>query len=467
MLSLSLEFLIIFAINIFIFSLGLLTQIASLYLFFIFLLLVFFDILFFLIINLEQKISMYCWFLMWTLGWTSLGYIRVFYLNRSYSNSFIFLSLTFIFLSIFIMTLFYLFFNNQRLGLKGFILNIKHLERIKLEKLYLYISLFSYLLVLIRIFDSGGLISFFTTPYFLRSFSIDVAYFYAGRIVFLVPTIFMSLVIILLRSGKFINKIGALINFLIMLTVVIIEGNRGVLLLIIPFLYLVYRLKKIEKKPWLKYFIIVALIVLLSVPFLILMGFWRNREAINVTDINIVASLFSGLTFDTIDNYLVILQEYSSTDYMWGETLIGPLVTFIPRNIWESKPMGLGRIFVEDHYGGAPGFSVGIYFLGEFFANFGYLGLIVIPPLISLVIYAYDYYFKISKNMTSKVLLIIIFNSTLGIVRGDFMSAGSNVVYFYLFYFFLLRIINFFVTSLFPIEKNGSMPKSVGRKNEI
>lgn len=467
MLSLSLEFLIIFAINIFIFSLGLLAQLASIYLFFIFLLLVFFDILFFLLINLEQKFSMYCWFLMWTLGWTGLGYIRVFYLNRPYSNSFIFLSLTLIFLSIFIMTIFYLFFINQRLGLKGFILNIKHLERIKLEKLYLYISLFSYLLILIRIFDAGGLIPFFTTPYLLRSFSIDVEYFYAGRIVFLVPTIFMSLVIIFLRKGKFIFKLAVLINMLIMLTVIIIEGNRGIFLLIIPFLYLVYRLKKIEKKRWLKYFIIVTLIVLLLVPFLIYMEFWRNKEAINLTSINIVDHLLSSLNFDTIDNYLVILQEYSPSDYMWGETLIAPLVTFVPRNIWESKPMGLGTIFVEDYYGVTTGFSVGIYFLGEFFANFGYLGLIVIPPLISLVIYAYDYYFKISKNMTSKVLLIIIFNSTLGIVRGDFMSAGSNVVYFYLFYFFLLRIINFFVTSLFPIEKNGSMPKSVGRKNEI
>jgi len=365
------------------------------------------------------------------------------------------------------MTIFYLFFINQRLGLKGFILNIKHLERIKLEKLYLYISLFSYLLILIRIFDAGGLIPFFTTPYFLRSFSIDVAYFYAGRIVFLVPTIFMSLVIIFLREEKFVIKLGVLINLLIMLTVIIIEGNRGVLLLIIPFLYLIYRFKKIEKKPWLKYFIIVALIILLLVPFLIYMGAWRNKEAINLTSITIVDSLFSGLTFDTIDNYLVILQEYSPSDYMWGETLIGPLVTFIPRNIWESKPMGLGRIFVEDYYGGSTGFSVGIYFLGEFFANFGYLGLIIIPPLISLVIYAYDYYFKISKNMTSKVLLIIIFNSTLGIVRGDFMSAGSNVVYFYLFYFFLLRIINFFVISSFSIEKNGSFSTSAGRKNEI
>jgi len=467
MLSLSLEFLIIFAINIFIFSLGLLTQIASLYLFFIFLLLVFFDILFFLIINLEQKISMYCWFLMWTLGWTSLGYIRVFYLNRPYNNSFIFLSLTLIFLSIFIMTLFYLFFINQRLGLKGFILNIKHLERIKLEKLYLYISIFSYLLILIRIFDAGGLIPFFTTPYFLRSFSIDVEYFYAGSIVFISPTIFMSLVIIFLRSEKFINKFGVFINLLILLTIKTFEGSRGFLLLIIPLLYLVYRLKKIEKKPWLKYFIIVALLILLLVPFLIYMGSWRNREDINSASITIVDSLFSDLTFDTIDNYLVILQEYSSSDYLWGETLIGPLVTFVPRNIWESKPTGLGRIFVEDHYGGAPGFSVGIYFLGEFFANFGFLGLIFIPPLISLVIYAYDYYFKVSKNITSKVLLIVIFNSTLNIVRGDFMSAGSTVVYFYLFYFILLRIINFFVTSFFSIEKNGSMPKNVDGKQEI
>lgn len=466
MLSLSLEFLIIFAINIFIFSLGLLTQIASLYLFFIFLLLVFFDILFFLIINLEQKISMYCWFLMWTLGWTSLGYIRVFYLNRSYSNSFIFLSLTFIFLSIFIMTLFYLFFNNQRLGLKGFILNIKHLERIKLEKLYLYIFLFSYLLILIRIFDAGGLIPFFTTPYFLRSFSIEVEYFFAGRSVFLVPTIFMSLVIIFLRSGKFIIKLGVLINLLIMLTVTIIEGNRGALLLIIPFLYLVYRVKKIEKKPWLKYFIIVALIILLIIPFLIYTEFWRNKKAVNLFSINIVDHVLTSLNFDTIDNYLFILQEYSPSDYLWGETLIGPLVTFVPRNIWESKPRGLGAILVEEHYG-TTSFSIGIYFLGEFFANFGYLGLIVIPPLISLVIYAYDYYFKISKNMTSKVLLIIIFNSTLGIVRGDFMSAGSDVVYFYLFYFFLLRIFISFVTSFFSIETNGSMPKSVCRKNEI
>ena len=170
----------------------------------------------------------------------------------------------------------------------------------------------------------------------------------------------MSLVIIFLREEKFVIKLGVLINLLIMLTVIIIEGNRGVLLLIIPFLYLIYRFKKIEKKPWLKYFIIVALIILLLVPFLIYMGAWMNKEAIILNSITIVDYLFSGLTFDTIDNYLVILQEYSHQT-MWGETLIGPLVTFIPRNIWESKPMGLGRIFVEDYYG-STGFSVGIYF---------------------------------------------------------------------------------------------------------
>ena len=71
-----------------------------------------------------------------------------------------------------------------------------------------------------------------------------------------------------------------------------------------------------------------------------------------------------------------------SHEFLYGETvLLKPLTFYVPRQIWASKPLGLGSRLGGDVFG-ADGLSLNSLLMGEFYANFGWWS-----PLLALFIF--------------------------------------------------------------------------------
>jgi hypothetical protein len=74
------------------------------------------------------------------------------------------------------------------------------------------------------------------------------------------------------------------------------------------------------------------------------------------------------------DNYLQIVENISEIGYLWGVSFIRLFFSFIPRSIWQEKPLDVQQlIMVKDialtNYAG--GQSQGMTLIGEFYWNFG------------------------------------------------------------------------------------------------
>jgi oligosaccharide repeat unit polymerase len=85
--------------------------------------------------------------------------------------------------------------------------------------------------------------------------------------------------------------------------------------------------------------------------------------------------------------YIKILKHFpSQEDFLYGYSYIKPFVFWIPRSIWEDKPEGLSSLVVEKIYGTSKGleYSTGFTLTGEFYANFGFVGMILCSMLLGL-----------------------------------------------------------------------------------
>jgi oligosaccharide repeat unit polymerase len=98
--------------------------------------------------------------------------------------------------------------------------------------------------------------------------------------------------------------------------------------------------------------------------------------------------------FKLIDNYYVyeaylkVLNFFpNKTDYLYGSSLVKPLVFWIPRSIWEDKPEELTSFIGKLVYGHtkSQGYSTGMTITGEFYLNFGIYGVIFFSLLLGMI----------------------------------------------------------------------------------
>ena len=79
---------------------------------------------------------------------------------------------------------------------------------------------------------------------------------------------------------------------------------------------------------------------------------------------------------DAFDNLCRIIELYVDQGlYLYGWSIAGALVNFVPRGLWADKPYSLGRLLVQDLTGETEltGTSFAPSLLGELVANFGFL----------------------------------------------------------------------------------------------
>ena len=198
--------------------------------------------------------------------------------------------------------------------------------------------------------------------------------------------------------------------FLFIILEIFLLSSRRELLVIILFVSFV-SFSHYEKFK-LKY--VLGILAFILVSFLVI-GYSRQGDILSWTD---AASLI--LTTNEFaavgEGFVVVMEEFSIVQaYRLGDTYIASLLQFIPRAIWESKPVSIAHYY---------GVATSLYL--EAFINFSFLGAFVFIPLGAI------FSKLIEKN---NLLSYVIVAYSLDFWRGD---SGVIIFYFSIFLFFYL-----------------------------
>jgi hypothetical protein len=151
---------------------------------------------------------------------------------------------------------------------------------------------------------------------------------------------------------------------------------------------------------------------------------------------------------DTYDNTAYLLSNFPSKyDYYYGETYAALFVQFIPRSLWEGKPVGLGgplgllknagiREFTKAKWvREARGISYSPGFIGEAYANFGVIGIFILSILFGLGTKFFDSNVRLEEVLENPVQMANTawYGSFFLLLRGDMVMALYYSALFYLF----------------------------------
>jgi len=128
------------------------------------------------------------------------------------------------------------------------------------------------------------------------------------------------------------------------------------------------------------------------------------------------------------NNYEFIIQNVpNSTPYLWGSSIIKFFTIIIPRQLWPNKPISVQELIVEHHdnifVGGS---SQSITLIGEFYWNFGIIGVILGMLLLGLICKKIDIGNLSSNSFSLKFMIRLLFVSwIIEFFRGGISTAAT------------------------------------------
>ncbi|MDC0511109.1 hypothetical protein OAN77_00565 [bacterium] len=133
------------------------------------------------------------------------------------------------------------------------------------------------------------------------------------------------------------------------------------------------------------------------------------------------------------DSHQIIVAVISDQLFLWGSNIVGALLFFVPRSIWDSKPVSSGR-FIPDHYDLILN-NISAPFVVEMVLAFGLLGLLLTPFIYSKLI-------LITNNLSLKNSLLSFQLAALSVMmlRGSLMTTASFLFCIIFSWFFISTI---------------------------
>lgn len=142
-----------------------------------------------------------------------------------------------------------------------------------------------------------------------------------------------------------------------------------------------------------------------------------------------IGNFLLGVTEGININVLVVVVEdfHRTLGMLWGMGILRGFTFWIPRSIWPGKPQNLSVLIGSYLMGGERrGVSMGATIFGEFWANFGFMGVFAIPVVIFIIDRILR---KIILDPTMRLITVFMFGFT--VVRlpiSDFIVLTLFVV---------------------------------------
>ena len=145
-------------------------------------------------------------------------------------------------------------------------------------------------------------------------------------------------------------------------------------------------------------------------------------------------SFFTQGHFDSYQSFLRVLDENIIT---YGQQLLGVFFFFIPRVVWESKPVGSGY-----HMAGELGYSfknISMNYFGEGYINFGLFGVLLFVVFMAIICAYLDLKFRTISSFNDNEYNSSVYLFSLGyitfLLRGDLLSSFAFLISALLSYF--------------------------------
>lgn len=197
------------------------------------------------------------------------------------------------------------------------------------------------------------------------------------------------------------GKKGYLVNFTVLVPILLfvsaISGSKGVFFNPILMVIIVYNYLKNPVRP--VYFLSFVLSVIVLMPFF---NIYRQAPDVRliwdytieglVTRDPIEFAMYQVMTrFYGIDSLILIIKDTPGVmSFQYGATVAPFFVSWIPRQLWEGKPViSFGKVFGEtymsDHFAGT-GTAASPTILGEGYVNFHLPGMLIVAFLLGLML---------------------------------------------------------------------------------
>lgn len=133
--------------------------------------------------------------------------------------------------------------------------------------------------------------------------------------------------------------------------------------------------------------------------------------------------------FDGYQSTLNVVQYTTRYFFTLGKQLIGAVLIFIPRTVWEGKPYATGQVAAED--AGYDFTNISAPLVAELYMDFGYLGVTIGAVLLGCFIRKLDAISIIAKELNDDARIIIsaiVFSFSLIVFRGSLIAVIANVM---------------------------------------
>lgn len=151
---------------------------------------------------------------------------------------------------------------------------------------------------------------------------------------------------------------------------------------------------------------------------------FRSFEGINKIQLSLDFSMFLEGHFDSYQNFLRVVSNGIITN---GNQLLGVILFWFPRNIWQNKPIGSGAYLASKI--NLIFNNIAMNYFGEGYINFGYIGIFIFVIFIAYVNARFDKLYWENKNDNYfEIMYLFLLGLEIFILRGDLMSSFAYAI---------------------------------------
>lgn len=305
--------------------------------------------------------------------------------------------------------------------------SIKNIDRVK-DVLFLLTIFFSVIIILLT--GINNLFSRSTNRLEVDSSSLNLIFQYCFRSV---PVVFVAINLeIRNKVGYINNKFKFIMGLLLMFLTNFPTAMPRFWSASVYLGLFIISMENFKNKQLVKLIIIFGLLVIFPT-----INIFRNYsffEALTIGyKLDSPTKLLLAGDYDSYSMLIRALAYVEDNGITWGYQLLGNVLFFIPRSLWNSKPVGSGLMVAKDL--GWDFKNVSMPFIGEGYLNFGILGVILFATFLGIFCYKMDSLYIVMKRKKDYIFFPeIIYPFTLGflffILRGDLLSSLSYYIGF-------------------------------------
>ncbi len=142
-----------------------------------------------------------------------------------------------------------------------------------------------------------------------------------------------------------------------------------------------------------------------------------------------ITNVFTELHYDAFSNVAASISYFEHMNVTYGKQLLGSVLFFFPRNMWQGKPWGsgqeIGNYLTNNYLMWFNNLSMPL--VGEGWMNFGFFGVIIFAIALAYVVNLFSKWFN--SGMFTKQLAAVYFSFHLiFLLRGDLMNGISYFI---------------------------------------